>query len=54
MGGVLGVTRGGVYDWHRRPPSRRVQENERILVAVRRSFAEGEATYGVRRIGDDL
>jgi len=51
---VREVTRGGFYAWLRRPPSRRAQEDERILVQVRRSFAESDATYGVRRVGDDL
>lgn len=54
MGAVLGVTRGGFYAWRKRAPSRRAQDDERILVAVRRSFAESAATYGVRRVWHDL
>lgn len=54
MCAVLGVTRGGFYAWLKRPPSRRAQDDERVLVAVRRSFAESDATYGVRRVWDDL
>ena len=54
MCAVLGVTRGGYYAWLKRPPSRRTQEDEHILVAVRRSFAESDATYGVRRVWLDL
>ena len=51
---VLEVTRAGFYAWLKRPPSRRAQEDERILVAIRRSFAESDSTYGVRRVWDDL
>ena len=54
MGEVLEVTRAGFYAWLKRPPRRRAQEDDRILVAVRRRFAESDATYGVRRVGDDL
>jgi putative transposase len=51
---VLGITRGGFYAWLKRPRCRRAQEDEQILVAVRRSFTESDATYGVRRVWDDL
>jgi putative transposase len=54
MCAVLEVTRGGYYAWLKRPPCRRAQEDERILVAVRRSFAESDSTYGVRRVWLDL
>ena len=54
MCAVLGVTRGGYYAWLKRGPSRRAQEDERILVSVRRSFVESDATYGVRRVWADL
>jgi putative transposase len=51
---LLAVTASGFYAWLKRPPSRRAREDDRILVAVRRSFAESDATYGVRRVWDDL
>ena len=51
---VLGVTRGGFYTWLKRSPSVRARGDEHILVAVRRSFAESDGTYGVRRIWEDL
>ena len=54
MCAVLEVTRAGYYAWLKRPPCRRAQEDERILVSVRRSFAESDSTYGVRRVWDDL
>lgn len=51
---LLGVTAGGFYAWLKRPPSRRAQEDERILVRVRESFRDSDSTYGVRRVWDDL
>ena len=50
MCAVLGITRGGFYAWLKRAPSLRAREDERILVSVRRSFAESDNTYGVRRV----
>ena len=51
---VLEVTRGGFYAWLKRAPSRRARDDERVLVLVRRSFAESDSTYGVQRVWDDL
>jgi putative transposase len=51
---VLRVSRGGFYAWLSRPPSRRAQQDQAILVAVRTSFAESGQTYGVRRVWRDL
>ena len=54
MCAVLAVSRGGFYAWLVRLPSRRAQQDERILVAIRTSFAESDKTYGVRRVWLDL
>ena len=51
---LLGVSRGGFYDWMRRAPSARTRGDERLLVAIRTSFAESDSTYGVRRVWEDL
>ena len=51
---LLDVSRGGYYAFLKRPPSARAREDERLLVAVRTSFAESDSTYGVRRVWRDL
>jgi putative transposase len=51
---ALGVSRGGFYEWLRRPQSRRAQENEQLLVHVRTSFERSDRTYGSPRVWHDL
>lgn len=51
---VLQVSRSGYYDWQGRPPSRRAQEDERLLVKIRGIHRGSRATYGSPRIHDAL
>jgi putative transposase len=51
---ALGVSRGGFYEWLKRPRSRRSRENEQLLVQVRTSFERSDRTYGSPRVWHDL
>ena len=51
---ALGVSRGGFYDWMRRPESPRSQQNRELLVQVRTSFEQSDRTYGSPRVLRDL
>ena len=50
---MLDVSRSGFYGWLGRPPSRRSREDEVLLTQVKRSVAERDGTYGVRRVWPD-
>lgn len=54
MCGVLDVSPSGFYTWRTRPLSERGQYDEILIRDIRRSFADSDATYGVRRIWLDL
>ena len=51
---VLDVSPSGFYSWRTRPPSHRSLYDEVLIKDIRRSFADSEKTYGVRRIWLDL
>ena len=51
---VLGVSESGYHAWRKRAPSRRVQRDTEIRVAIRASHARSDATYGAPRILEDL
>jgi len=51
---ALGISRSGFYAWRRRPLSRRARTDAAILATIRASFAMSDATYGVRRMLDDV
>lgn len=51
---VLEVSRAGFYDWRGRPASKRVQENERLKVAIRAAHTRTRETYGARRLQPEL
>jgi putative transposase len=51
---ALGVSRGGFYEWFGRAPSRRSQENEKLLAQIRTSFERSDQTYGSPRVWHDL
>ena len=51
---VLGVSKSGFYAWCSRPPSQRARDDERLVVAIRRSHAESDGTYGAPRVLRDL
>lgn len=54
MSRVFGVSRGGFYDWLKRPPSVRAQEGERLKVAIKAAHWRSRETYGVRRLQPEL
>lgn len=52
--GALGVSRGGFYEWVKRPPSTRQKTDEAILAEIRTSFALSDKNYGARRVHPDV
>jgi len=50
----LGVSRGGFYEWLRRPQSARARCNEQLLAQIRTSFEQSRRTYGSPRVWRDL
>jgi putative transposase len=54
MCGALGVSRGGLYAWLRRPRSRRSRSDEELGAKARASFIGSDRTYGARRVWHDL
>jgi len=51
---VLEVSRGGYYDWLKRPESRRAREDRALLVHIRASHKRSRGTYGSPRVQKDL
>jgi len=51
---VLDVSRSGFYSWLNRTPSLRARRDEELVRWIRRSFADSDSTYGVRRVWLDL
>jgi putative transposase len=51
---VLAVSRAGFYAWLERAPSRRVQTDGRLRVAIRAIHAESQRSYGSPRIHREL
>ena len=51
---VLDVSPSGFYSWRSRPLSNRALYDEDLIRDIRRSFADSDRTYGVRRIWLDL
>ena len=47
---VLEVSRGGYYDWVRRPQSQRAREDRRLGVEIKALFAQHQRRYGSPRI----
>jgi putative transposase len=54
MGRVFGVSRSGFYDWVKRPPSVRSQEDERLKVAIKAAHRRSRETYGARRLQPEM
>ena len=54
MCGALGISRGGFYEWMRRPESSRSQANRHLVVQIRTSFEQSDRTYGSPRVWRDL
>jgi putative transposase len=51
---VLLISRGGFYAWRKRPPCRRVLENERLRVEIRAAHNKTRRTYSAKRLQDEL
>jgi putative transposase len=51
---VLNVSRSGFYAWLGRPVSMRQQENQRLLVEIKKIHDQSRGTYGVPRIKNKL
>jgi len=51
---ALGISRSGFYAWRRRPLSERARTDAAILATIRASFVLSDATYGVRRMLDEV
>ncbi len=54
MCAVLGVSRGGYYDWCGRTVSQRAREDRRLTVHIRSIFRESRNNYGSPRIHEQL
>lgn len=51
---ALGVSRGGFYEWLRRPESDRAKADRHLVVHIRTSFEQSNRTYGSPRVLRDL
>jgi len=51
---VLKVSRSGYYEWQKHVPSRRDNENRRLLFEIRHIHAQSQASYGSPRMTDEL
>jgi putative transposase len=51
---ALQVTRGGFYEWLKRPQSTRGRENDQLLTQIRTSFEQSGSTYGSPRVWRDV
>lgn len=51
---TLRVSRSGYYDWKRRTPSAREQENAELAQAIGRVYAESDEIYGARKVQAEL
>ncbi len=51
---MLDVSPSGFYEWIRRGPSDRDQQDAKLLGQIRGSFAASDETYGTRRVWRDL
>jgi putative transposase len=54
MARSLGISRSGYYDYCRRKPSVKQQENEKLLILIRQLFLQARETYGSPRIHAEL
>ncbi len=47
---VFNVSKSGYYDWLRRKPSKRSQENEQLKIAIRVAHRDGRQVFGTKRL----
>jgi putative transposase len=51
---VLKVSRNGYYDWRERPPSKRSQENQRVMTEIERVHERSKQAYGATKTWREL
>ena len=51
---LLGVSKSGLYDWRKRPASRRSQDDARLALELRARHARHRGKYGRPRLTADL
>lgn len=51
---VFDVSPSGYYEWRKRPPSQREQENKQLVKAIRKAHQDSGKTYGSPRIHAEL
>jgi len=54
MSETLGVSRSGYYSWKKREPSKRKQENRRLVDRIKEIWEDSYRTYGSPRIHQQL
>jgi len=54
MSRVLNISRSGFYNWLKRKPSRRDQEDERLKVAIKAAHKRTRESYSARRLQAEL
>jgi putative transposase len=54
MSRLLSVSIGGYYDWATRPPSRRAQEESRLVVEIKAAHRRTRQSYSAERLQQDL
>ncbi len=54
MCAALGVSRSGYYDWRGRPPSARIQDNQRLLRRIEQIHSASRENYGERKTWEAL
>ena len=54
MSRLFEVSRSGFYTWLKREPSRRVQEDERLKVAIKAAHKRTRESYSARRLQPEL
>ena len=51
---LFGVSRSGYYRWLRRKPTKREQEEPRLVAEIKAAHQRNRETYGAERLQDDL
>jgi putative transposase len=51
---VLEVSRGGYYDWKKRPPSQRAQHRQRLDAQIKKLFGASKKRFGSPKITQEL
>ena len=54
MSRVLEVSPSGFYAWLKRPPSKREQEDEMLMLEIKKIHKRSKGTYGAPRIHAEL